>query len=83
VSILAKDQKDLAQHFAGHPQDGLHVPFVWHECYPLIKGAMAYVTCLVIDMHPAGDHTLYIGQVVHLSSAEEQAPLQYYDGKYL
>ena len=58
------------------------VPFVWHEGYPRIKGAIAYVTCQVIDIHPAGDHTLYIGQVEHLGSVEEQAPLRFYRGKY-
>jgi flavin reductase (DIM6/NTAB) family NADH-FMN oxidoreductase RutF len=83
VSILSKDQEELARHFAGQSQDGLLVPFVWHEGYPFIKGAIAYVTCRVIDMHPAGDHTLYIGRVEHLSSAEEHAPLLYYGGKYL
>jgi flavin reductase (DIM6/NTAB) family NADH-FMN oxidoreductase RutF len=82
VSILSKDQEELARHFAGRPQEGLQIPFVWHKGYPLIKGAIAYVTCQVVDIHPAGDHTLYIGQVEHLSSAEEQAPLLYYGHKY-
>lgn len=83
VSILSKDQEELARHFAGQSQEGLAVPFVWHEGSPLIKGAIAYITCRVIDMHPVGDHTLYIGQVDHFGSAEEQAPLLYYSGKYL
>ena len=83
VSILSKDQEEIARHFAGKSQEGLLVPFVWHKGYPLMKGALAYVTCQVIDVHPAGDHTLYIGQVEHLSFAEEQAPLLYYGGKYL
>lgn len=82
VSILSKDQEELSRHFAGRPQEGLQVPFVWHEGYPLIKGAIAYVTCQIIDIHPAGDHTLYIGQVEHLGSVEEQAPLRFYRGKY-
>lgn len=82
VSILSKDQEELSRHFAGWSQEGLRIPFVWHEGYPLIKGAIAYITCLVIDIHPAGDHTLYIGQVEHLGSTEEQAPLLFYNGKY-
>lgn len=83
VSILSKDQEELAQHFGGHSQEGPPVPFVWHGGYPLIKGAIAYLACQIIDVHPAGDHTLYIGQVEHLGSGEEQAPLLYYSGKYL
>jgi len=83
VSILSKDQEELARHFAGRSQEGLQVPFVWYQGYPLIEGAITFVTCRVIDMHPAGDHMLYIGQVEHLSFAEEQAPLLFYSGKYL
>ena|SRR5712691_8803091 len=82
VSILSKDQEELARHFAGRSHEGLQIPFVWHEGYPLIKGAIGYLTCQVIDIHPAGDHSLYIGQVEHLGSTEEQAPLLFYRGKY-
>jgi flavin reductase (DIM6/NTAB) family NADH-FMN oxidoreductase RutF len=83
VSILSRDQEELARHFAGKSQEGLPVPFVWRQGYPRIKGAIAYVTCQIIDVHSVGDHTLYIRQVEHLSFAEEQAPLLYYGGKYL
>lgn len=82
VSILSEDQEEIAQHFAGRSQEGLAVPFVWHEGYPLIDGAIAYVTCKIIDAHPVGDHTLYIGQVEYLGSTEERAPLLYYGGRY-
>lgn len=82
VSVLSKDQEALSRHFAGRSQEGLQVPFVWHEGCPLIEGAVAQLTCKVIDVHPAGDHTLYIGRVEHLGYADDCAPLLFYGGKY-
>ena len=35
----------------------------------------------VIDIHPAGDHTLYIGQVEYFEARDEK-PLLFYAGKY-
>jgi flavin reductase (DIM6/NTAB) family NADH-FMN oxidoreductase RutF len=82
VSILSQDQEELSRHFAGRSQEGLQVPFVWHQGCPLIEGAIVHLICKVIDAHPAGDHTLYLGQVEHLSYSDEGAPLLFYSGKY-
>jgi flavin reductase (DIM6/NTAB) family NADH-FMN oxidoreductase RutF len=82
VSILARSQEALSQHFAGRSQEGLQVPFVWHEGCPLIEGAVAQLTCKVINAHPSGDHTLYLGQVEQLGYSDESAPLLFYGGKY-
>ena len=82
VSILAKGQEVLSRHFAGWSQEGLKIPFAWHEGCPLIEGAVAQLTCKVINTLPAGDHTLYLGQVEQLGYAEESAPLLFYAGKY-
>jgi flavin reductase (DIM6/NTAB) family NADH-FMN oxidoreductase RutF len=35
----------------------------------------------VLDAHPAGDHTLYIGSVEHFESRDEK-PLLFYAGRY-
>ena len=32
---------------------------------PLLEGAVAYFVVQVIDTHPAGDHSVYIGRVEH------------------
>jgi flavin reductase (DIM6/NTAB) family NADH-FMN oxidoreductase RutF len=82
VSILARGQEMLSRHFAGRPQEGLQVPFCWHEGYPLIEGSIAQLTCKVVNAHPAGDHTLYIGQVEQIGYSDENAPLLFYGGKY-
>lgn len=81
VSILSEKQEALSQHFAGRPQEGLEIPFVWRREAPLLEGAIARLACRVVDAHPAGDHTLYIGEVEHLDY-QEGAPLVFYTGRY-
>lgn len=81
VSILAVEQQALSQHFAGQPQEGLEIPFVRRNEVPLLAGAVAHLVCRVVDEYPAGDHTLYIGQVEYLDY-RDGAPLLFYTGKY-
>lgn len=81
VSVLAQDQQRLSNHFAGRTQEGLHIRFTTRDGVPLIDGAVAYFVVKVIDVHPAGDHTLYIGHVEHFESRDDK-PLVFYAGKY-
>ncbi len=81
VSILAEGQDALSQHFAGQPQEDLEIPFVQRNGTPLLDGAVAHLVCRVVDAHPAGDHTLYIGQVEYLNY-RNGAPLLFYTGEY-
>ncbi len=82
VSVLARDQEPLSRHFGGRPQDDLEVSFRWEDGLPLIEGAIAHLTCRLVDIHPAGDHTLFIGRVRHLSSSAHQPPLLFHAGRY-
>ena len=81
VSVLAEDQQPLSDHFAGRMVEGLRLRFVRRGGVPLLEGAVAYFVVDVLDAHPAGDHTLYIGQVVHFESREDK-PLLFYAGGY-
>jgi flavin reductase (DIM6/NTAB) family NADH-FMN oxidoreductase RutF len=81
VSILSDKQEDLSQHFAGRPKEGGEIPFVERHGIPLLEGALAHLVCRVVDIHPAGDHTLYIGQVEYLDY-DSGAPLLFYTGTY-
>jgi flavin reductase (DIM6/NTAB) family NADH-FMN oxidoreductase RutF len=69
ISVLAEDQEPLSNHFAGRTVAGLHLRFVHRNGLPLIGGAVAYFVVEVIDIHPAGDHTLYISRVEHFEAA--------------
>src|SRR5215510_8227471 len=81
VSILAEHQETLSTHFAGRPQEGLDVSFTSRAGIPLLEEAVAYFIARVVDVHPAGDHTLYIGEVEHFEFREDR-PLLFHAGKY-
>ena len=55
--------------------------FVWHEDLPLLGGALAHIGCRVVDVHTAGDHVLWIGEVEHLSHRDGE-PLLFYTGQF-
>lgn len=81
VSVLSEDQEVLSNHFAGRPVPGLDVRFIAYDGIPLLEGAVAHFVVQVIDAHPAGDHTLYIGRVEHFESRDDR-PLLFYAGRY-
>ena len=39
------------------------------------------MACRVVDVHPAGDHVLWIGEVEHLDHVEGE-PLLFYTGRF-
>jgi flavin reductase (DIM6/NTAB) family NADH-FMN oxidoreductase RutF len=81
ISVLAEDQVMLSNHFAGRLVPDLHVRFVYRNNLPLIGGAVAYFVVEVADIHPAGDHTLYISRVEHFEASEGK-PLLFHAGRY-
>jgi flavin reductase (DIM6/NTAB) family NADH-FMN oxidoreductase RutF len=81
VSVLAEGQEALSDHFAGRKVEGLNVEFITRREVPLLEGAVAHFVAHVINVHEAGDHTLYIGQVEHFEWCEGK-PLLFYAGRY-
>jgi flavin reductase (DIM6/NTAB) family NADH-FMN oxidoreductase RutF len=82
VSVLAHDQEHFAAHFAAQRQSPVEPSFVWHEGLPLLDGALAHLACRVVDVHPAGDHVLWIGEVEHLRHDDDGEPLLFYTGRF-
>lgn len=81
VSVLASDQEAFAAHFAGQRPSPEPPTFVWEKEFPLLEGALAHVGCRVVDVHPAGDHVLWIGEVEYLSHRDAE-PLLFYTGRF-
>ena len=51
---------------------------------PLLQSAIASLECTIVDVHPAGDHDLYIARVDAAAAQPGQPmPLIYYSGRYL
>ena len=81
ISVLADDQEQLSNHFAGQTVDGIYIRFLVQNGIPLLEGAVAHFAVHVIDVHPAGDHTLYIGEVEYFETYD-QRPLLFYASQY-
>jgi 4-nitrophenol 2-monooxygenase / 4-nitrocatechol 4-monooxygenase, reductase component len=48
---------------------------------PVLEIALAWVDCRVVSALPAGDHTIFVGEVLG-ADAREGRPLVYYRGGY-
>jgi flavin reductase (DIM6/NTAB) family NADH-FMN oxidoreductase RutF len=85
VNILARDQEALAKRFACDAAEDRR--FSDLHCAtgatgaPLLAGSVASLDCRLETAHEAGDHIIYIGEVVglHLSDGD---PLLFYDRGY-
>jgi hypothetical protein len=81
VSVLAEDQRALSDHFAGRATEDVRIHFVSRAGAALLNGAIVYFVVRVEDIHPAGDHTLYVGSVEYFESRDDK-PLLFYAGSY-
>ena len=89
INILAAGQREISNLFAKPAQpekDRLRggVGFRYGESgCPLIEGAVAHLECLPHAEVDAGDHTVFIGRVLHGSLEQDGfEPLLYYRGSY-
>ena len=80
VSILGHDQKRVALHFSGKPGDA-EPEYEWIDGHPFIAGAISKILCRIVDRHPAGDHTLFIGEVEHVEHRDGDLPLVFSSGQ--
>lgn len=84
VSVLGRDQVDLARRFSRpHADRFAGVDFrLGAAGAPLIEGAVAWLECRHYALHPAGDHMLFIGEV-EACAFRAAPPLVWHGGKYL
>lgn len=84
VNVLASDQERLARRYASSDTTQKFVGVAWRPAVtgaPILEDALAWVDCRIWAIHGAGDHTIYIGEVV-AAAAHEHAPLLYYRGGF-
>ena len=48
----------------------------------MLEGAAAYLDCRLADSHEAGDHVIFIGEVMAMGVDTEVEPLLFHGGKY-
>ena len=86
LSLLAGDQDAVAQHFAR----GVPPIRLWHgiavrpgaEGPPRLDGALGWLVCRPWAEHDAGDHTLFVGEVVEAERGRAAPPLVYVDRRF-
>jgi flavin reductase (DIM6/NTAB) family NADH-FMN oxidoreductase RutF len=83
VSVLAEGQEAVSRRFAG-PGTHRFAGFVPHQGahgVPLVPGALVHMVCRVVSAHVAGDHTIYVGEVLGLD-VHPGRPLVYHGRSY-
>jgi flavin reductase (DIM6/NTAB) family NADH-FMN oxidoreductase RutF len=84
VNILNLEQEAVSRRFATTKIDNKFegVPFTLSPLgLPLLDNALAQLECETVNVHVAGDHTIFVGRVER-STANSGLPLVYYRGKY-
>src|SRR2546429_9769978 len=86
ASLLAAGQEAVAQHFAR----GVPPIAIWEgidvregEGPPLVAGAIGWLTGRVRAEVPAGEDTLFVGEVLSVEEGARERPLVYVDQRYV
>lgn len=82
ISILSEAQRKLGPHFSARPKKPDAISFEEHAGIPLLAGSLAQIVARVVDIHPAGDHLLFIAEIEHLMHGPEAQPLIFFSGRY-
>lgn len=87
ISILREGQQAISNRFAGRETEqgnrfeGL-ATFTAVTGAPILADNFGYLDCAVIAAHPAGNHTLFIAEVVAAQATPTGKPLIYFDRDY-
>jgi flavin reductase (DIM6/NTAB) family NADH-FMN oxidoreductase RutF len=88
VNILGEDQEPLSRYFASRDRPKGRDAFrdVPHRLgasgSPLLEGSAAFLDCRLHAAHEAGDHLIFIGEVLEIDVADGKAPLVFHGGGY-
>jgi flavin reductase (DIM6/NTAB) family NADH-FMN oxidoreductase RutF len=88
VNVLGVDQEPLSRYFASKDRPRGRDAFtgVAHRVAtsgsPILDGAAAYLDCRLHAEHAAGDHDIFIGEVLELGASDGAEPLVFHRGQY-
>lgn len=88
VNVLHADQEPLSRYFASRDRPRGRDAFreVPHRIAasgsPVLDGALGYLDCRLHTSHSAGDHDIFIGEVLELGSNPDGEPLIFHGGRY-
>ncbi|GIF95950.1 flavin reductase family protein [Catellatospora citrea] len=84
IHLLAEGQQEVARIFATRGVDRFADTSLWRQGpygLPLLHGALAVLTCEVVQRIPAGDHAIVLGRPVSAEHRDGE-PLLYHMGGY-
>src|SRR5262245_10151228 len=83
VSVLREDHEHFSRRFAqpGREKFAAKALHLGETGVALVPGALAHLECRVVSATPAGDHTIYVGQVTRLE-VEPGRPLVFHASRY-
>jgi flavin reductase len=88
VNILGQDQEPVSRYFASRDRPRGRDAFseIAHRLgasgSPIIDGALAYLDCRLHTSHTAGDHEIFIGEVLEIGRSDDARPLVFHGGRY-
>jgi flavin reductase (DIM6/NTAB) family NADH-FMN oxidoreductase RutF len=88
VNILGAEHEPISRYFSSKdrprgPDAFKEIPhFFGVTGAPILEGAAGYLDCQVHGAHEAGDHIIFIGEVMALGFESEVDPLLYHGGRY-
>ncbi|MGA2927692.1 MAG: flavin reductase family protein [Solirubrobacteraceae bacterium] len=88
VNVLHAEQEPISRYFASRDRPRGRDAFaeVPHRIgasgSPILTGAVGYLDCHLHAAHEAGDHLIFIGEVLELGFDPEGAPLLFHGGRY-
>ena len=84
INIMAADQTELCRRFAGRENDRF-VDIDWTFGVfgqPLITHALAHVECRPWKTYAGGDHTIFVGEVMHAQHVSDRPAAAFFRGRF-
>lgn len=88
VNILAADQEPISRYFASKSRPRGEDAFrdISHSQAasgsPILDGCAAYLDCRLAASHEAGDHIIFVGEVMALGTDADARPIIFHGGRY-
>lgn len=88
VNILMREQEPISRYFSSRDRPRGRDAFrdMAHRTAttgsPILEGAAAFLDCRLHDSHTAGDHEIFVGEVLALEVKQPIDPLLFFAGQY-
>lgn len=88
VNILAAHQEPISRYFSwrDRPRGAEAFDEIPHRASatgcPILEGVAGYLDCRLAAAHEAGDHVIYVGEVLALGYDRDVEPLLFHGGDY-